>query len=267
MITFLNIFPLLKENIINYKVHFAFGEKDNDPLLAFFQGTFKEWQESQTKKNFERDYIISFIAYDIDEWLFAGVYKSLECEWKNERYIYTTELLDINTELIGRLIIGYKKTFRQSYPYLENCINDFKISQILKDKYTIMDFPGYEKVIIDFNFLQTIIRNSDTSWYTALHNVKGVYLITDKLTGKHYVGSAYGEYAFWSRWAQYSSDGHGGDVELKKIIDEKGLNYAQNFQFSILEIRSSITDDVEIINRESHWKNVLMTRDFGYNKN
>lgn len=60
---------------------------------------------------------------------------------------------------------------------------------------------------------------------------KRVYVITDKSNGKHYVGSAYGEYAFWSRWAQYAENGHGGNIELKKIIKERGIKYAQNFQF------------------------------------
>jgi len=267
MIKFLDIFAQLKSNLTDYKVHLATGLKDNDPLIAFLQDNFKEWQEAQSKKNFERKYIISLISYDDNEWLFAGVFKSLGCEWVNNRYEYDTELLEINTDLIGRLIIRYEKKFRQSYPYLENCIDNFHISQILKEKYSIIEFPGYEKTIINFNYLQTIIRKNDTTWYTALQNVKGVYVITDKSNGKHYVGSAYGEYAFWSRWAQYSENGHGGNIELKKIIEEQGINYAQNFQFSILEIRSTMTDDAEIIEREQHWKNVLMTKEYGYNKN
>ncbi len=52
-----------------------------------------------------------------------------------------------------------------------------------------------------------------------------------------------------------------------KIIDEKGLEYASNFQFSILEVRSKITDDEEIIKREAHWKNILKSRELGYNEN
>lgn len=267
MIKFLDLFPQLTNKLESYKVHLATGLKDNDPLIAFLQDNFNEWQERQSKKNFEREYIISFISYDDNEWLFAGIYKSLGCELVNDRYEYDTALLNINTDLIGRLIVQFEKTFRQSYPYLENCIDNFHISQILKEKYSIIEFPGYEKTIIDFNYLQTIIKKSDTTWHTALKNIKGVYLITDKSNGKHYVGSAYGEYAFWSRWAQYSENGHGGNIELKKIIEEQGINYAQNFQFSILEIRSTMTDDSEIIEREQHWKNVLMSKEYGYNKN
>ncbi|MGB4291590.1 MAG: GIY-YIG nuclease family protein [Bacteroidales bacterium] len=267
MIKFVDIFPQVKSNLTDFKVHLATGQNDNDPLIAFLQDNFKEWQEAQTKKNFERKYIISLIAYDDNEWLFAGVFKSHGCKWINNRYKYDTELLEINNDLIGRLIVRFEKKFRQSYPYLENCIDHFYISQILKEKYSVIEFPGYEKTIIDFKYLQTIIGKKDKTWRTALSNVKGIYLITDKSNGKHYVGSARGEYSFWSRWAQYSENGHGDNIELKKIIEERGINYAQNFQFSILEIRSSTTDDNEIIEREQYWKNVLMTKEYGYNKN
>ena len=267
MITFLNLFPQIKDKLTSYKLHLATGPKSNDPLIAFLQDNFKEWQEKQTKRNFEREFIISFISYDENEWLFAGIYRRLKCELVNEYYEYNTELLEINIDLIGRLIIRFEKTFRQSYPYLENCINNFSISQILKDKYSIAEFPGYEKILISFNELRIIINKHDPTWYTALKEVKGVYLITDTTNGKHYVGSAYGEFAFWSRWFQYSNSGHGGDVDLKKIIEEHGLEYVQNFQFSILEIRSTTTQDFEIIEREEYWKNVLMTKEFGYNKN
>lgn len=268
MLTILDLFPELKGKTENYKVHLATAGR-TDPLDAYLQDNFKDWQEEQNNKNFERDYIFSLIYFDEDEWLFAGIYKSLNCEWveKRNHYEYDTKLMKINTDLIGRLIIRYEKNFRQSYPYLENCIDDFHISQILKEKYSIIEFPGYEKTIIDFSFLQTIINKNDTSWYTALHNVKGVYLITDKLNGKKYVGAAYGAYAFWTRWAQYINNGHGNNIELKDIIKKKGFEYANNFQFSILEIRSMTTDDKEIKEREKFWKNVLLTRQFGYNKN
>ena len=115
--------------------------------------------------------------------------------------------------------------------------------------------------------MKTIIEREEPSWKTALSSVKGVYIITDKSNGKIYVGSAYGESSFWSRWSLYARNGHGGNKELKRIIREKGLKYASNFQFSILEVRSNITDDEEIIKREAYWKNVLKSREFGYNEN
>lgn len=98
--------------------------------------------------------------------------------------------------------------------------------------------------------------------------MKGVYLICDKSNGKKYVGSAYGDAGIWSRWACYIGTGHGWNDELTKLVCEKGINYARNnFTFSLLEIMTMTTPDKSILDRESFWKNVLLTREHGYNKN
>jgi hypothetical protein len=101
----------------------------------------------------------------------------------------------------------------------------------------------------------------------ALKNVKEIYVIADKSNDRHYIGSTYSEYSFWGRWSQYAETGHGDTVDLKNIVNNNGIAYAQNFQFSILEIRSFITDEGEILKREKHLKDVLLTKEHGYNKN
>jgi len=53
---------------------------------------------------------------------------------------------------------------------------------------------------------------------------------------------------------------------LKKLIKTKGIDYAKNFKFSILEIAGmNIAEDM-IRERESFWKEVLLTRVHGYKK-
>jgi hypothetical protein len=267
MISLSKIIPELEPELKHYKVHFATGTKNNNPLIAFFNNNFKEWQEWQTKRNFERDYILSFIYYEPNQWLFAGIYKSISCQYKTDHYDYDTELLDIGKEYIGRLIVTYKKEFRASYLILEKHYKNFFVSEILKERIAVMKFQGYENVNIGFDYLKSIISNNEITWKTALGNIKGVYLICDRQSGKKYVGSAYGEDAFWSRWAQYASSGHGWNKELVQLLKDKGENYARNFQFSILEIRAKTTSDDEIKKREQYWKDVLMTRQFGYNQN
>jgi hypothetical protein len=98
------------------------GTDNNDPLLAYLQGKFKKWQDIQTKRNFERKFVISIISCGTNEWLFAGIFKSSGCEVISDNYEYDLELMEIHPELIGRLVIQYQRTSRQSYPYLENCI-------------------------------------------------------------------------------------------------------------------------------------------------
>ncbi|MBO0935409.1 GIY-YIG nuclease family protein [Fibrella sp. HMF5335] len=99
--------------------------------------------------------------------------------------------------------------------------------------------------------------------------MKGIYLITDRSNGKKYVGSAYGDYGVWSRWAIYAGTGHGFNDELTKLIAEKGVQHARDFfSFTLLEYRTMRVDDADIIRRESYWKEVLLSRgQFGYNLN
>ena len=56
--------------------------------------------------------------------------------------------------------------------------------------------------------------------------------------------------------------------ELDKLI-KKNKNYAyENFQFSILEVFLNTDGNQKfILDREKHWKEVLQSKEFGYNKN
>jgi len=105
------------------------------------------------------------------------------------------------------------------------------------------------------------------SWKSALSNVQGIYLLTNRQKGKLYVGSAYGEDNFWQRWGEYIKTGHGYNKELKKLKEKHDEDYFKNFSFSILEVFKNTADPDEIIKRESHWKKVLSSREFGYNSN
>ena len=68
----------------------------------------------------------------------------------------------------------------------------------------------------------------------------------------------------YGRWRSYVKTGHGGNVELKRF----NFDYIKdNFHYSVLDIYKSTIEDNVIINRENWWKNALMTRQFGYNKN
>ena len=114
---------------------------------------------------------------------------------------------------------------------------------------------------------QSVVRESNPSWKTALMNVAGIYLVTDTSTGKMYVGSAYGGDGIWQRWTAYAINGHGGNKELRTLLHEKQVDHAVHFQFSLLEICDLHSSDDYVISREVHWKNVLKTREFGLNQN
>ena len=263
---FKDMIPFIEEHKKEIKVHCAIGTKDiYDPLYAFERGEFKDWQEHQTKKNFGRKYILSLIYYGKDEWLFAGVYKSLNVkDHPNKKgFLYDTEQTEIGKEYIGKAVVLFKKTFRQSYLCLENYIDNFELIELKKEVWK-SPFPGYDNVNVSWKNLAEWIKTD--SWRTALQNQKGVYLITDTHTGKRYVGSAYGNDMLLGRWESYIKTGHGGNVELKRLP----FDYIkENFRYTILEIFKATTDDQIIIEREKYWKDVLMTRikRFGYNDN
>jgi hypothetical protein len=258
-----------------YKIHFA-SVDSHDPLEEFLLGNFKEYQEKQTKKNFNREYVISLISHEKDIWMFAGVYKVQSepvLDTKTNLYIYDTELTTCQDDLIGRLYFKYKKEFRHSYPNLESVPkhggkpSNMELLKIEENIKSIQDFPGFDNVNISYDILKIIIDDELASWKNTLSKAKGIYLIIDTTSGKQYVGSAYGESAIWQRWSQYAKNGHGGNKELKELLLKKGNDHKTKFQYSILEISNLNTSDIYIYERETHWKEVLMTRDFGLNSN
>lgn len=277
MVDLLGIDPA---DYVDYKLHFAIGrDVKREPYNKYLVDAFKEWQECQTQKNWTRKYIISLIYYEKNLWLYGGVYEVLPIkptpitngEWNGWKY--ETKPLDIQTDLIGRVLFYFKKEFRASYPTLElkttkgMAPTDIYVSSIFDKKVAITDFLGFDHVNIDHETLRLIVQDNISSWRTALSNVKGIYLIMDEKTGKQYVGSAYGDECIWQRWAEYAKNGHGGNIELKELLSKNGEDYKFNFKYSILEICNMSLGSEYIISRETHWKQVLMTREFGLNKN
>jgi hypothetical protein len=227
------------------------------------------------KDDFNREFIFSLIQFyhEPNRWLFGGIFKIIN---RHENYLdtevgYDLELVDLHKELIGRLIINFPRYqgMRGRSFLLEAYYKEFMVSEILKRPYEGINFPGYENIKIEFPELETVIKYQKNDWKTALENVKGVYLIVDKSNSRKYIGSAYNQYGIWSRWSVYVDNGHGFNDELTQIISQKGIDYARkNFRLCLLEYRSMKTDDKIIIERESFWKEALLTRvPFGYNKN
>lgn len=280
MIKLVDLLGIKEEDYKDYKIHLATGSQGKMvPYNRFLVGTFKEWQEEQTDKNWNRKYIISLIYQSKNIWLFGGVYEVLPTKpipitngtWNGWKY--ETKLLDIQSDLIGRVLFYYKKEYRASYPKLElkatngMSPSDIYVSSIFDKKVAITDFLGFDNVNIDHETLCLIVNDNIQSWKTALSNVKGIYLIMDELTGKQYVGSAYGDDCIWQRWSEYAKNGHGGNVELKELLKQHGEDYKYNFKYSVLEICNMSLGNEYIIARENHWKEVLMTKKFGLNKN
>jgi len=269
MIKLTDLIRLLGVELHDFKIHCATGSNPT-PLEEFFDGAFQEWQEDQNQENFKCQQIISLIHLHDHRWLFAGVYEVLGVKpgWRKERcFKYETRPLPGLDDLTGRAIIWFEKTFRASYLRGPKYADRLQLLAILDRRMTIGDFPGFNQIRLSYCLLRTVVNQANPSWKTVLSNVSGVYLVTDTTTGKHYVGSAYGGEGVWQRWLSYVKSGHGGNKELRELLQTKGEDHVMHLQFSLLEVCDLNSGEDYVIDRETHWKKVLMSREFGLNKN
>jgi len=262
----LNLYSI-KVDLSSYKIHLATGS-EYSPLDAFFEGNFQNYQADQQKKNFECNHVIGLISLGSNKWLFAGVYRINGSVPRDGRHFYDTELLAGQECVIGRLIIQHGRTSRATYLWGSQDKDElYKVSEYRAKPMTVGEFPGYHATSVPYRILKTIVEQNVSSWRGALTSLKGVYLIADTVNGAKYVGSALGTDGLWQRWSSYVFCGHGGNVELRSLLKEKGDDYVKNFRYSILEIADSHASDQYVLERESYWKEVLLTRSHGYNKN
>lgn len=259
------------DNLDNVKIRFNLMFRDNwNPIEIFKNDAQDILMEGQywnykTKKSYKNGQItLGFIRINNSDnlWLLFHVGKITKDLNILDGVGYEYETLPEYEKYFGRLIIKFKNRSQTMIRLAKSVINDCEVVQILPDTFDNDIFPGYDNVNVSWDELSRVI--SKESWRTALQNQKGVYLITDNLNGKMYIGSAYGENMILGRWQSYIKTGNGGNIELKKL----SFDYIKkNFRYSILDIFKSTIDDQFIIKREGWWKSVLQTREFGYNKN
>ena len=263
-----DIWPIAEPE--NYKLHFAQWDKKNQPLEVWVRDKreWQGWQEYRPAYNaFNRPYIFSLIKFyhETDSWLFGGVFNMLT-QHDNR---YEVEQSRDGANFLGRLKLRHAFRNRNTRVNFENYYKDFEVQEILREPYSGRSFPGFEKIDLSFEELEALVRNNRPDWQAALQSVKGVYLITDLKSGKRYVGSAYGDQGIWARWCNYIATGHGGNVELRALVSDASLDYCRkSFRFALLEYRSNLTPDDTIIERETFWKSVLLSRgEHGLNRN
>ncbi len=251
----------------------------NDPIKAYQRDheeiILKNLYKSDKRQYFNvGDIVIGLFPINEDEWLLFDISEitSEKDDINSEKAgfaVYGHKTLKEYDDFYGRLTVRYHKTGQNPVRKAEGLIDDLYIFEMLPENFNrFANFPGYENVNLNFEELKQALNSK--AWQTALQNQKGVYLITDTLTNKRYVGSAYGKEMMLGRWKHYVENGHGGNVKLVKLVNENGFDYVKkNFRYCILEIYKNITPDEFIIGRESFWKEVFLTRNdnFGYNNN
>ncbi|GAA3326073.1 GIY-YIG nuclease family protein [Paeniglutamicibacter sulfureus] len=137
-------------------------------------------------------------------------------------------------------------------------------------------FPGFDGVLLPYHQLRDMVEDPRyADWRAALSEVQGIYLITDSTNGKQYVGKADGAERILGRWTAYARDGHGGNVALRELAHHSAdgeaagtkTDHARHFVFSLLRVFGPSTPSSEVNTAESHYKEALMTRAFGLNRN
>jgi hypothetical protein len=256
-------------DLSNTKIKFNMSNGYHDPLDIFKSGQLDillGWQYwNSRKKSFSvNQTTVGFVRIKPNEdlWLLFHVgvvnkdlnrLQDIGWEW---------ETLSSYDKYVGRLIVRYKNRSQNMIRWANSVLGEIEVHQILPYTFDNDIFPGYDRINLSYSELQRVITKDN--WKVALQNQKGIYLITDRSNGKKYVGSAYGQNMILGRWEEYVSNGHGGNIGLR------GLDFdyiRKNFSYSILDIYKGTTGDEIILEREVYWKNVLGSREFGYNMN
>ena len=258
----------------NVRVKFNISNGYDDPLDLYKTNpdevnvTWFLWHDDRRYFNVGQT-AICLLKLRGDQWLLTTIKKITRLLDVTDGVGYDADEVKEYEQYFGRLVVEYHNPCRTMGRKYENVMDELEVVQILNEQYTGNEFPGYENVRLSYPLLKNIVDRQLPGWVDALRNQKAVYLITDTKTGKMYVRSATSQTGMLlQRWSSYAADGHGGNIELRELVKQQGLDYVkENFQYSILENYNARMDDGYILKRESWWKETLCTRTHGYNKN
>lgn len=222
---------------------------------------FIAYQSEQHKDIFnDVDYVVSFIGEDSTLARMVGVYQILGRDTEREtltgvdKFCYKMVELDGFDEFNERVIVDWGKSARTFHQWLDK--NDKSIVAVERKGFDWV-CPDYEEISLTYGQLSHIINEGLDAWKRKLTVVNGIYVISDRKTGKLYVGSTYNRDGIWGRWEDYARTGHGGDVKLASLIAEEPDYAKDNFVWSILQTLPLNVSDIEAIRVETLWKNKL----------
>jgi hypothetical protein len=138
----------------------------------------------------------------------------------------------------------------------------------LRDAYALAPCPDYEKVDVTLSKLRVLVEHADanSSWRDRLSAVGGIYLLTDPVQRKLYVGQAKGPLGFWGRWREYAEN-RSGNLAIDEAV-RAGMLRPDDTSLSILEVVPRGPDWQQVLDtREALWKRRLCSVGSGYNQN
>lgn len=190
--------------------------------------------------------------------LFADLRLKLEIEWTG-------------TEVAWRRVLRPPKTRPPRVSRMQGTDDQGMLPVRASRRYAItaqiesaVPFQGLSGASLVMAELRIALR--DAAWQRGLAEVSAIYLITDELSGRHYVGSASGAQGLLQRWSNYASTGHGGNKLLSTVL-ATAPGRELDLRFTLLEVLPADTPRREVLLRESYWKVALGSRTFGLNLN
>lgn len=233
------------------------------------RAAFESYQSVQSKDRFPVGSLIAgFVVSEAQKTVFVGIYRvdavgrcpsgSTDALLKHDisgHFRYSLTLLDQLADYCDTVVIDWGAGTRS---WVQRAANQPKRVIEMAEQYEPR-FPGFREFVRPVSDVPTL----PNGWQQVLRSVKGVYLLVDLDSGQQYVGSAKGADSLFGRWMEYASDGHGGNVGLRRAA-AKGR---RRYQVSVLEVVDENTPDATIEQIESFWKSKLLTRTFGLNIN
>lgn len=221
--------------------------------------------------DFNRQFIFSLAQDRRDPtlWLFGGIWEVTARRPEPRALSYDIVLRDdLMGPFVRRLYVRLPLVGRNRRRKMEEVLGGMSVASISEEAFAGDPFPGHDRINHSLAEVQSVVAQQRPDWRIALEPMKGVYVIHDQETGVPYVGSAYGDTGVWQRWSYYAATLHGDNVGLKAHLEAIGEEaYRQRMRFALLEFWSMRTDDQHVIERETYWKGVLVSRSLGHNKN
>ncbi len=230
---------------------------------------FEAYQSVQRRSRFSvGDLLASFVVTEARKTVFVGLYRvacvdtlpagSFDVLVRHDtsgHFKYDLKLIDELADYRDRVVVEWGAAARS---WVQRAGNQPKPIVEIAEQYEPR-FPGFREFVRPIDEVPTL----PNGWQQVLRSVKGVYLLVDVESGQQYVGSAKGADSLLGRWMSYTEGGDGGDAGLKAAA-QKGR---RNYQVSVLEVVDENTPDDTIERIESYWKNKLLSRQFGLNRN
>lgn len=126
--------------------------------------------------------------------------------------------------------------------------------------------PDYDDLDVSLALLQAVFRHPEANpgWRERLSAVGGIYLLTDHLNHKLYVGKTDARQGFWDRWRAYAA-GRTGNTLVDPAFASGALRPDQT-TMSILQVVPRGSANERVIERlEARWMRRLQSRERGYN--